>query len=70
MILAVVAAAPSGAKGLLIYTSILLVPVVLSVLLRITMKLVVRTCHACGAMVVVGRPFCQRCGYRFDLSRW
>ena len=52
------------------YAGILLIPVTLSVLLRVLMRLTVRVCPQCDAKVEVGRRWCQRCQYRFDISRW
>ncbi len=57
-------------RPLLIYLSILMVPVVISVLLRLYMKIVTRACPQCDGRVELGRRWCKQCGYSFDISRW
>jgi hypothetical protein len=55
---------------LLLYSSVTLALILLGIMLRLYQRIVTRSCPLCDARVELGRRWCQRCGYKFDTSRW
>jgi hypothetical protein len=56
----------SGISPLLLYASLALIPIVLSIIVRIVVIVVPsRECLNCGAELAVTRRTCKQCGYRY-----